>query len=94
MPGKGHLKDRARRREEAARRARLVRLARRVHPVLESLRRLREAQGVGAEAVLAAVDLLAAEAALREVAEALAMEAGVTEAEWAAAVVLATEGEK
>ena len=49
----------------------------RLHQVARALQRLREAQatGVGAEAVIAVVELVAAEAALAEVVAALEAEA-------------------
>jgi hypothetical protein len=64
------------RRAEAARKERLARLVILVRPLAKALQdiRLAQASGVGAEAVLMAVDLLAAEAALAEVVEALATE--------------------
>jgi hypothetical protein len=88
MPGKVRQQIQ---RGEKARKERLVLLAQQVRPVVAALRRLRLAQaaGVGADQVLAAVELVAAEVALAEVAAALAVEAGVTEAEWAAAVLAA-----
>jgi hypothetical protein len=71
------IRDRIRR-AERARRDRLHRLVQQAIKVGQALQRLREAQavGVGADQVLAVVDLVAAEAALAEVVEALEAEAG------------------
>jgi hypothetical protein len=64
-------------RAERARRDRLARLVQQAIQVGQALQRLREAQavGVGADQVLAVVDLVAAEAALAEVVAALEAEA-------------------
>jgi hypothetical protein len=66
------------RRAEQARRERLARLVQQANQVGRALQRLRDAQatGVGAEAVIAVVELVAAEAALAEVVAALEAEAG------------------
>jgi hypothetical protein len=73
VPGK--VRDQIRR-AEAARKERLARLVGLVRPLAKALQDLRQAQasGVGADQVLLAVDLMAAEAALAEVVEALAAE--------------------
>ena len=71
----GKVRDQIRR-AEAARKERLARLVQLVRPLAKALQDLRLAQaaGVGADQVLLAVDLMAAEAALAEVVEALAAE--------------------
>jgi hypothetical protein len=66
------------RQAERARRERLARLVQQAIQVGQALQRLREAQaaGLGADQVLAVVELVAAEAALAEVVAALEAEAG------------------